>query len=362
MQILSRIWNNINQMLLPLLNEEIGGLSTKQEKFVKVVEMLNPEEHMKQFDWIGNGRKPSERLSIFKAFVAKSVYNYSQTNTFREFLISNKSLRRLCGYDSISEVPSESTFSRAFNEFAKLDIASKVHEALVKDTLEKKLCGHVSRDSTAIPAREKPVKVTKESTKIKNPPGRPKKESPKIEKTKTKLSIQSERTLEDNLEDLPTKCAVGTKINSKGHKTSWIGYKLHLDVIENDIPVSGILTSASTHDSQASIPLSQITSQRITNCYDLMDAAYDAPEIHEFSKTLGHVPIIDHNKRRGEKKEMDPAKKERFKQRSSAERVNSNLKDNYGCKNIRVRGAKKVLTHLMFGVIALTATQLLQLI
>jgi hypothetical protein len=31
----------------------------------------------------------------------------------------------------------------------------------------------------------------------------------------------------------------------------------------------------------------------VTNLYDLMDSAYDAPEIDAKSRTLGHVPIID---------------------------------------------------------------------
>ena len=66
--------------------------------------------------------------------------------------------------------------------------------------------------------------------------------------------------------------------------------------------------------------------------------------------------------RRGEKIYMDPATKARFAQRSSAERVNSYLKDNYGGRNIRVKGAAKVMTHLMFGIIAITATQLFRLL
>ena len=41
-----------------------------------------------------------------------------------------------------------------------------------------------------------------------------------------------------------------------------------------------------------------MTARRVTNCYDLMDAAYDAREIHEASKGLGHVSIMDVNPRR----------------------------------------------------------------
>ena len=145
-------------------------------------------------------------------------------------------------------------------------------------------------------------------------------------------------------------------------KESWIGYKLHLDCIDGDIPISAILSSASLHDSQAAIPLSQMSYQRLTNLYDLMDAAYDSPQIHSFSRSLGHIPIIDNNPRRGEKIVMEPATKARFAERSSAERVNSNLKDNYGGRSVRVKGASKVMAHLMFGIISITAMQIFRLL
>ena len=93
-----------------------------------------------------------------------------------------------------------------------------------------------------------------------------------------------------------------------------------------------------------------------------MDAAYDAPEIYEISRKLGHVPIIDDNPKKGQKKEKDHAKKIRFKHRSSVERVFSNLKDNFAGQNFRFRGHQKVTTHLMFGIIALTATQIIKMI
>ena len=45
------------------------------------------------------------------------------------------------------------------------------------------------------------------------------------------------------------------------------------------------------------IPLATMTAERVTNLYDLMDAAYDAAEIRAHSESLGHVPIIDVNPR-----------------------------------------------------------------
>ncbi len=44
------------------------------------------------------------------------------------------------------------------------------------------------------------------------------------------------------------------------------------------------------------------------------------------------------------------------------ERVNARLKDEFGGRNVRVRGAAKVMAHLMFGVLALTADQLMKLV
>ena len=43
------------------------------------------------------------------------------------------------------------------------------------------------------------------------------------------------------------------------------------------------------------------------------------------------------------------------------ERVYSRLKDEFGGRTVRVRGASKVMAHLMFGVLALTVDQLLKL-
>ena len=163
-----------------------------------------------------------------------------------------------------------------------------------------------------------------------------------------KVQVQLHRSLKENLVDLPNDCDWGCKRNSKGKKESWRGFKFHLDGADGDVPVSPLLTSTSVFDNQAAVPLAQMSSERVTNLYDLMDAAYDTREINIFSKKLGHVPLIDHNPRRGEKVEMGPAEKRRYHERSSAERVFSNL-ENYGSKTVRVRGAKKVMCHLMFG-------------
>jgi hypothetical protein len=282
-----------------------------------------------------------------------------------DYLHASPSLRRLCGWETTFQIPSESTFSRAFAAFARFRINERIHETMVKENLGDVLVGHISRDSTAIPAREKPVAKPKTPSESEPKPpkkrGRPSKDDPPLPpKERRRLLIQPQRSLAENLADLPILCDHNAKRNAQGFKDSWIGYKLHLDVIDGDIPISAILTSASLHDSQAAIPLAQMSQERVRSLYDLMDSAYDAKEIHAFSRQLEHVPIIDPNPRRGEKIPLDPARAQRFKQRSSSERVNSQLKDNFGALFVRVRGAAKVMCHLMFGVIACTAIQLLQ--
>jgi len=364
MSTLLNMLNTIQTKLFPQLEQKLDPLSEKEREFVQVISLLDLPSQTNQFCWRGFGRKRKSRLNMAKAFVAKSVYQFEATDILIEYLRSCKNIRRLCGWGHASEIPSSATFSRCFTEFAVHSLPQKIHEAMVKKHCGQKIAGHISRDATAIEVREKPVKSGKSGaeSKAKGKRGRPRKDEVLPPKPQKRIELQAERSLDENLKDLPSHCSVGTKKNSKGYKESWIGYKLHLDCIDGDIPISAILTSASLHDSQAAIPLAQMSSKRVANLYDLMDAAYDSPEIHSFSKTLGHRPIIDHNPRRGEKVFMDPATKSRFAERSSVERVNSNLKDNYGGRIIRVKGSAKVMAHLMFGIISITAMQIFRLL
>jgi hypothetical protein len=220
---------------------------------------------------------------------------------------------------------------------------------------------NVSRDSTAIEARETPAKRQPKIKRVAKKRGRPKAgevgEAPLLSRLERQLAM----SLGEQILDLPSKCDHGFKTNAKGISTGWIGYKLHIDTAEGGVPVSCVLTSASVHDSAVALPLETMTSGRITSLYTLMDAAYDSKIIKEQTEKLGKIAIIDSNPRRGEKVEFDPPKKARFKGRTEAERVNSNLKDDYGARFVRVRGASKVMSHLMFGVIALTAFRLVTL-
>ena len=352
----------IQDTLFPILEETLD-MSQKHQELVRAIELMRTDGMFARYGWVGNGRKPAERELLFRAFVAKAVFNITTNTDLILRLRVDRTLRALCGYDGIGDIPSESTFSRAFADFARDELPQRIHAAMIEDTVKEKLFAHNSMDATAVEGREKPAKKEKEDTpKPKKKRGRPKKGEEAPPPEPKRIDVQPYRSAEDNIKDLPSQCDVGTKRNSKGHTTHWIGYKLHLSVVDGDIPAAAILTSASTHDSQVAIPLMQMTNERLDTMYDLMDAAYDAQGIHDFSRSLGHVPIIEPNKRAGEVIPMDPAKRQRYNQRSSAERANSALKDNYGGRFVRVRGAAKVMAHLMFGVIALTAAQVFRLI
>ena len=370
---LSNTWHHIQDGLFPWLAEKAGPLTDGHKRVITVLEVARVEAFV-QTTWRGPGRPPADRHALARAFTAKAVLDLPTTAALIERLRVDATLRRLVGWERASQVPGDWTFSRAFAEFTSTGLPMRVHEALIKKTLGDRIIGHIARDATAIEAREKPAKREKPVQQVKRRRGRPRKGEVVPPKEPRRLERQVEQTLPDMLADLPTACDVGMKRNAKGHTTSWIGYKLHIDTADGDIPVSCLLTSASVHDSQVALPLAAITAGRVTNLYDLMDSAYDAPEIKARSRALGHVPIIDANPRRGGKAAAEteqrarlhanfqPAEDVRYNQRSSAERVNGNLKDNHGGNHVRVRGAPKVLCHLMFGILAVTVEQLMRLV
>lgn len=362
MERISYLLSNVQRSLFPHLREEVGELTEKERRFVVVLEVVEIEKHVRGHHWLG--RKPKDRKPLARAFVAKAFYNIPTTGALLERLRRDKAFRQLCGWECWYRVPSESTFSRTFDEFAQSELTDKVHEALVKEYVGDDVVWHVSRDSTAVEAREKPVKkeAAPEASKVKRKRGRPRKGEQRPVPDKKRIEKQREWSIEECLADLPRVCDVGTKKNSKGYKSSWVGYKFNADVADGGIPLSGITTSASVHDSQVAIPLMKMTASRVESFYDLMDSAYDAEPIRLTSLEMGHVPIIDHNARGGKALPMEPDRARRYNNRTTAERFNSELKDNHGGSMVRVRGNKKVHAHLMFGLLVIFAEAVIGLV
>ena len=99
------LWNTIQSTLFPWLEEELDPLTEKQKHFVSVIELMNPEPFLKQFNWIGNGRKPKKRLNLLKAFVAKADYDFTTTEILVEHLKSCKNLNTTAKFFSESLQP-----------------------------------------------------------------------------------------------------------------------------------------------------------------------------------------------------------------------------------------------------------------
>lgn len=358
---ISWLMGTVQQSLFPHLDECLPVPLTEPEKhLVKILELIQIETFVPisaSRQWLG--RPIKEREATARAFVAKAVMRYQHTSCLRNALRSSPNLRLICGFSRRQDVPSESTFSRAFAEYARAGLGVAVHDALVKKYLGTELVGHVSRDSTAIVGREKPTRKVKQAKVVKKK-GRPAKGDIRQPAEPKRLDVQRGQVAQEAIAQLPTVCDRGVKKNAKGYAETWNGYKLHLDVNDCGLPLSAILTSASVHDSQVAIPLMKLTSSKVSYCYDLMDAAYDAAQIWEQSRELGHVPIIDRNPRGKEVIPMAPHEAVRYNERTVVERSNGRLKDELGARNVMVRGADKVMMHLMFGVLTLFADQLLK--
>src|SRR6478609_9671699 len=302
-------WIGQQPELFPALDEPLDPLTAKLERLIVILDTLGLEAYVAP-PRHGRGRPADDRPQIARAFVAKAVFNIPTTAALIERLHVDRSLCRICGWERRSDVPGESTFSRAFAEFAAQNLPERVHAHLVCDGLHGHILGHVARDATEIDAREKPKAKPQSAdpsppSEDPSPPpqpprrcGRPRKGETPPPQPLTRIERQCGQPLEEMLAELPVGCDTGCKRNSRGFTTTWNGDKLHLDVTAGMVPVSAILTAASVHDSQVAIPLARKSEQRIVWLYDVMDAAYDAAPIVADCQAAGRVAIIDRNTRR----------------------------------------------------------------
>lgn len=375
---LSQIWTNIQYTLFPVLEEDIGPISPKHKKLIAVLELVRIEHFLVHRFCRGMiGRPPKNRIALARAYVAKVILKLEFTNQLRDYLLSDKQLRRICGWTSIRQIPSESTFSRAFEEFAASKLPESVHTALIKDLYEDQIIGHVTKDSTPIEAREKPVRSPK---KLPEKRQAKQKERPKRGKVREKELTRIERQLVGNmsvqemLEELPTCCNIGKKKGASGHHRVWHGYKLHVATDDHCVPLAAIVTSASLQDNQVAIPLAIKANEVAKNFYDLMDSIYDVKGILAHSRLLGHVPLVEMRPATARQKRAKlaeeerrrvinwkPAEAVRYGERRKSERFNALFKDYYGGRKVHYRGYLKASCYLMFGVLTLAASLLLDI-
>ena len=332
-------------------------LTDTHKTFLHMIRVLEGMQKPLVRPYAGRGRKPLQYWPFMRSIWARCFLGIDKTSSLITRLKSDPNLRLLCGFN---HVPGKASFSRIFSYLSTTKITEETMDALVTSAHKGLVVYHVSRDSTAIEAREKRVK--KEVKKGECTRGRPKKGEIRDKKRKNKdlLKQHVQQTVEESLATLPKNSSYGCKKNSKGNVQYWHGYKLHLDVSDTGFPLSAFVSSASVADCHAAIILEKMTERKVQFCYSLMDSAYDAAVIKEFIKSRGRVPIIKTNTRWKHRPPLDPAKEERYKMRTVAERAYSYLKENLIPKNIYVKGHQKVSFVLMSAVLCLAALRTLQ--
>jgi len=380
---LSKMWlkvTNLQNSLFPELQASLGVLSPKEEKLIKILDFAEIEQFVHNTH-ITN--IPKDRVPFARAFIAKSVYNLQTTSDLIDRLKIDRTLRVLCGWRYGADIPSESTFSRAFKEFSEINLAAKTHDKFIKEYLSDTIFLYNASDATKIPLRQKPQSTQKQEKEVKPKAkrGRPKKGETREPIKPTILSKQKDmKTTQEMLSLVSKECGVGIKQNSKGNREVWIGGKLHISAVDGDIPITAIYSGANVHDSSVALPLIEETTKKVNYLYDLQDAGYDADIIREFSKQKGHRPIIDINPKNSkelrDKIELIEDEKKKFEffglpessdahhynQRSMVERVNKYLKDDFGCDKIYYQGATKVASVLAFGILCICIHQSLKMI
>ncbi|HSW62628.1 MAG TPA: transposase [Dissulfurispiraceae bacterium] len=336
-------------------------LTAEQRTFLATLRLLGQYQPAIERAGAATGRPAYENEPFLRAFLAKSFFRIPSTEDLRNRLIADPNLRLICGF---TEVPSAATFSRRLAMLSKKAVPTRMLNGLGVDFYKDRIVGHISRDSTAIDAREAPVNKKRDvAPRLKRKRGRPRKGEQRPERKRSRIEQQLRMKPGKAVAELDRACSWGCKTNSQGNVTFWKGYKLHLDVTDQGIPVTAVVTGANVHDSQAAIPMEKWTERKLDFLYSVMDSAYDAGPILGYIQGKGRVPLIDPNKRRGsERRTFTPAQRERFQVRTTVERANSHLKDWLLPPQIFVRGILKVSFMLMCGALLLAALKVLQAI
>ncbi len=354
-----------------MLEKRCGELSNEHKNLISVLELIRVEDFLPSTKF-NFGRPCKDRPAISRAFIAKMVLKIPNTKQLLRLLKVDKSLKIICGWEETNKLPSESKFSRVFNEFSHSSLPDRVHQALIKEVYKDSIILHLIKDSAPLKSHEKPIEKPplNERKKIKN--DRQKRER---NGELNRRQIQLQQGVDQMISDLPKACDIGRKRSSKGCGMSWKGYKLHAAVDDNCIPIAVIVTSASLNDCEVAIPLGAKANLVAKNLYDLMDAAYDVTEIKEHSLSMGHVPIIDKCARnKAQKLEIEKERqankllnfstveRTRYKQRFPKERFNALYLGSYGGRNLLYSSYMKNYCHVMFGILAMTGSMLVKLL
>lgn len=124
--------------LIGLVEQDYTGLTPKLEQIIRAFEFTQIEllvyRDRGYAQGRGVGQPEADRCALACAFLAKAVLDLKTTRALIERLQADNKLRRLCGFDLRFALPSESTFSRAFEELSASELLQRVHARMIHKT------------------------------------------------------------------------------------------------------------------------------------------------------------------------------------------------------------------------------------
>ena len=120
-------WRRFQGELFPEIQDAVGPLLKNHQRFVMALGIICPEDFTLRTSQ-RNGRHLCDRINLVRAFIAKAIWDIPTTRDLVERLKVDRQMRNLCCWVLIHEIPSESTFSRAFAEFAESDLPGRMHD------------------------------------------------------------------------------------------------------------------------------------------------------------------------------------------------------------------------------------------
>ena len=319
--------------------------------------LLDREQRARLSYEAATGRPGNGLGTVFKIVIARFHFGY---RTWRQTLTAVGNNCVLMEYLGLERMMAESTFSNLRKEVMRIVDVGRIHALVVDSHVgEAGIICTASGDSTIIKAYEKPIEGKREK-KQPGKKGRKKKGSPEqIEHDKhypkpDTLEWQRAHSPAFCIQKLEKRASRTAKQNSKGNKEYFIGYKAHMICDDNSVPLIFVPTGACVHDSRVIIPMMKMLARRHPVLYMLFDAGYDAKAIRDEALALGMVPVIDSVRRGDGKPCMDPAKKTRYKDRTTIERANSVLKANQLATPLHSRGWKDAHFQIPMSVLMLT--------
>lgn len=321
-----------NCFLRPLSEREVEF----HNMYYCVLELLSTEEKIALDTKSVRGRKGFDLSSMFGIMLLKLHYRIC---TIKETLLTleeNGNLRYILGLD---KVPAESTVSSALKRVETIIDIQNMHGVLIEAyrvVAGQSIVEHLSIDSTVIEVREKPVTPVRKKKNEPQKRGRKKKGSKEQEEyLKQKAeeeALKQQYYLEEpkiSFGNLENRCSLTAKKNSKGKAQWYTGYKAHFATDDHGVPLSYAITGASVHDSQCAIPLAKMVKQRLFFIlYVLGDKAYNSVDINHFFETFTQAKFIADVKSNS-KYELTPNEVERYKNRTTVERTNAELKESF---------------------------------